>query len=110
LAQFGAQPQRLLWDITTLGNTPQTQYYIDSLVGAGTVLALSPLALQRYDQDNPTHSGLVVDVESAHQLLQHLEQFISLGQIADRLLDEEFQRSQCSFDQLLETIRAKHTP
>jgi len=45
LARLGAQPQRLLWDIIPIKRF-HAQHYIKSLVGAGTVLAVSPLILQ----------------------------------------------------------------
>lgn len=108
LAHLGAQPQRLLWDITSLErDLTQVQHYIESLAGAGTVLALAPLILQEYGQYSPLQKSLTVDVDAAHQTLQNLERMISLEAIADRLLAEELQRSQEAYQHLLRTIAQK---
>lgn len=103
LAHLGAQPQRLLWDITSLKNDRfQIQHYIESLIDANTILKVSPLILQ--DQYNLSQAYLTLDVEIARQTLEDLEQIISLETIADRLLTEELQRSQQTYKQLLSTI------
>ncbi|BAY48666.1 transaldolase [Scytonema sp. HK-05] len=108
LARLGAQPQRLLWDITNIRNARfHAQYYIKSLVGAGTVLALSPLILQEQDHYSPTHASLTVGVDAAYQTLENLEQIISLEMITPQLLSEELQRSQAAYQQLLRTIAQK---
>lgn len=110
LARLGAQPQRLLWDVTNIRNSRcQAQHYIKSLVGAGTVLALSPLILQEQEQYSyrPTHASLTIGVDAAYQTLENLEQIISLETLADRLLCEELQRSQEAYQQLLRTIAQK---
>lgn len=106
LARLGAQPQRLLWDITSLKNDRfQIQHYIESLMGTDTILKVSPLILQ--DQYNPSRTHLTVEVEIARQTLEDLEQIISLETIADRLLAEELQRSQQTYKQLLSTIEQR---
>jgi transaldolase len=47
LARLGAQPQRLLWDLTNIDSAQfPAQHYIESLVGAGTILALSPQIME----------------------------------------------------------------
>jgi transaldolase len=108
LARLGAQPQRLLWDITNITNArSHAQYYIESLVGAGTVLALSPLILEEQEQYNPRYASITVGVDAAHQTLENLERIISLEMIAGRLLSEELQRSQAAYQQLLRTIAQK---
>jgi transaldolase len=109
LARLGAQPQRLLWDISNidLAQFP-AQHYIKSLVGAGTVIALSPQIIENYDRFSPTQASLTVDVDLAWQMLEHLEQIISLETIADRLLAEELQQSQDAYQQLLGTITKKY--
>jgi predicted ATP-grasp superfamily ATP-dependent carboligase len=86
---------------------PHAQHYVNSLVGAGTVLALSPLILEEQDQYSPTYASLTVDVDAAHQTLEKLEPIISLETITDRLLAEELQRSQEAYQQLLRTIAQK---
>jgi transaldolase len=111
LARLGAQPQRLLWDITNIRNARfHAQDYIKSLVGAGTVLALSPLILEEQDQYSPTYASLTVDVDAAHQTLENLEQIISLETIAGRLLSEELQRSREAYEHLLRLIEHKQQP
>jgi transaldolase len=108
LARRGAQPQRLLWDITSFEHDlAQAQHYIESLVGAGTVLALDPRILQEYDQYSLLQKSLTVDVDDAHQTLEDLERMILLETLANRLLAEELERSQQSFNQLLRTIAQK---
>jgi transaldolase len=109
LARLGAQPQRLLWDITNIDSAQfPAQHYIESLVGAGTVLALSPQIVENYDRFSPTKASLTADVDLARQTLANLEQIISLETIADRLLAEELQQSQDAYQQLLGTITKKY--
>ncbi len=105
LARLGAQPQQLLWDLTNIDSARfSAQHYIESLVGAGTVIALSSQIVENYARFSPTQASLTVDVDLARQTLEHLEQIISLETIADRLLAEELQRSQDAYQQLLGTI------
>jgi transaldolase len=105
LARLGAQPQRLLWDLTNIDSARfSAQHYIESLVGAGTVIALSPQIIKNYDRFSPTQASLTVDVDLARQTLANLEQIISLETSADRLLERELQRSQDAYQQLLSTI------
>ena len=117
LARLGAQPQRLLWDLTNIDSARfPAQHYIESLVGAGTVLALSPQIIENYDRFSPTQASLTVDVDLARQTLEHLEQIMSLETIAvdvasplaNRLLTEELQRSQDAYQQLSSTIEQKY--
>ena len=111
LACLGTQPQRLLWDITPIENAHSlAQHYIESLVGAGTVLALSQLILQEYDRYSPTHASLTVGVDAAHQTLFKLEHIISLETITDRLQAEELQRSHEAYEQLLRTTKQQAKP
>jgi transaldolase len=111
LARLGAQPQRLLWDIAPIENPrSQARHYIKSLLGAGTVLAVSPLILQEYERYSPPQASLTVGVDAAYQTLENLEQVISLEAIADRLLSEELQRSQEAYERLLRTIAQKRQP
>lgn len=108
LAHLGAQPQRLLWDITSLErDRTQAKHYIESLSGAGTVLAIASLILQEYVQYLPLQKSLIGDVDDAHQTLENLERMISLEAIAKRLLAEELERSQEVYQHLLSTIAQK---
>jgi transaldolase len=110
LAHLGAQPQRLLWDITSLErDRTQAQHYIESLAGAGTVLALAPLILQAYGQYRPLQKSLIGNVDAAYQTLENLERMISLEAIADHLLAEEVERSQAAYQHLLNTIAQKQS-
>jgi transaldolase len=109
LARLGAQPQRLLWDLTNINSARfPAQHYIESLVGAGTVIALSPQIVENSDRFSPTQASLPVDIDLARQTLENLEQIISLETIADRLLAEELQQSQDVYQQLLGTITKKY--
>jgi transaldolase len=118
LARLGAQPQRLLWDITNINSARfPAQHYIESLVGAGTVMALSSQIMEESDRFSPTQASLTIDVDLARQTLENLEQIISLETIAvgvaspplaNRLLAEELQRSQDTYQQLLSTITKKY--
>jgi len=109
LARLGAQPQRLLWDIIP-SERFHAQHYIKSLVGAGTVLAVSPLILQEQNRYKPTHASLAVGIDAAHQTLENLEQMFSVEKLAERLLAEELQRLQQAYAQLLRTIAQKRQP
>jgi transaldolase len=107
LAALGAQPQRLLWDISSIGSV---QYYIESLVGAGTILALPLPILEDYENYCPSpEAGLTVGLAEVKQMLGNLEQIISLETIANRLLAEELQRSQDAYQHLLITIEQKYS-
>jgi len=107
---LGAQPQRLLWDIASIeSDHTQAQVYIESLVGAGTVLAVSPSILQTQEQYSLTQARLMVDIDAAHQTLENLEQIIPLEAIAEHILSEELQRSQEAYQHLLRTIEQKQS-
>jgi transaldolase len=109
LARLGAQPQRLLWDLTNIDSAQfPVKHYIESLVGAGTVLAVSPQIVEDYARFSPTQASLTIDVDLARQTLENLEQIILLETIADRLLAEELQQSQDAYQQLLDTIEQKY--
>lgn len=108
LAHLGAQPQRLLWDITSIEHDlTQAQHYIESFAGAGTVLALAPLILQGADQYSPLQKSLSREVDDAHQTLENLGRMLSLEEIADQLLAEELERSQEAYQYMLKTIAQK---
>jgi hypothetical protein len=103
----------LLWDLTNINSAQfPAQHYIESLVGAGTVIALSPQIIENYDRFSPTQASLTIDVDLARQTLENLEQIISLetvavgvaSPLANRVLKEELQRSQDAYQQLLITI------
>jgi transaldolase len=109
LARLGAQPQRLLWDISNINSARfPSQHYIKSLIGAGTVLAMSLQIVEESDRFSPTRASLTIDVDLARQTLENLEQIVSLETIADRLLAEELQQSQDDYQQLLDTIIKKY--
>jgi transaldolase len=108
LAHLGAQPQRLLWDITSIENDHfRTQHYIQSLMGESTVLALTPQIFQEQEQYSPSEADFTVGIDAAHQILNNLENLLSLETLADRLLTEELQRSQDAYQQLLSAIEQK---
>jgi transaldolase len=106
LAALGAQLQRLSWDVKSIGSVRR---YIESLVGAGTILSLPLPILEDYENYRPSsEAGLTVRVAEAKQMLANLEQIISLETITDRLLAEELQQSHDAYQQLSNTIEQKY--
>lgn len=109
LAAQGAHPQRLLWDSGGIGNSPSDEWlFLESLIGKGTVIALSSTTLEEYRKYSPLRASLTENLEAAHRILESLPQLgISLEAIAERLLTEEVQQSIELFEQLLRTITQK---
>ena len=109
LADQGAQPQRLLWDSSGIGNSPSdTQLFLESLIGRGTIIAIDRGILEEYRKYSPLRASLTQNLEAARQILESLPQLgISMEAIAERLLTEEVQQSIEQFEQLLRTIAQK---
>lgn len=109
LAAQGAQPQRLLWDSGAIGNSPSDERLVlESLIGTGTIIALSQETLEEYRKYSPLRASLSENLEAAHQTLESLPQLgISLEEIADQLVTQEVQQSLELFEQLLRTISQK---
>lgn len=109
LAERGACPQRLAWVIADHETTALTQHYVESLMGASTIVVLSPTQLAMPYEKSNLRSSLTEDLDAAEQALVSLSQAgIPLDQIAQQLRLEEQLRSQASFEQLLRTIKQKN--
>lgn len=101
-----ANPLRLVWDCT--GIPPQAAWrYIQTLAVPGTVMMLSPSALQMYRQVSLLPTSLI-DGEPVEQILTSRSRIeISLDERVDQLVNEETARSLNVFGQLLDAIEHK---
>ncbi|MBD2100201.1 transaldolase family protein [Leptolyngbya sp. FACHB-261] len=109
LATLGGQPQRLLWaDIGLDNNQARRWFYLESLLGSGTVVTLSAAAIHEGCNGEQFEAGLNTNLEIAQQTLAQVEQLgLSLEAIADQLLLQGIQQSTTAFEQLLRTVEQK---
>lgn len=108
LAERGAHPQRLAWVVADRKTAALTQHYVESLMGSGTVMVLSPTQLAMGYEENSLRSSLTEDLETAYQtLVSRSQSGVSLDQVAQYLRFDEQARTQASFEQLLRIIEQK---
>lgn len=87
LASQGAQPQRALWASTSTKNPayPDT-YYVDGLVGPGTVNTVPPKTLQAYLDHGKAEVSIVKGLDSSREVFGKLADVgIEMRQIAEEL-------------------------
>jgi transaldolase len=109
LAAQGARTQRLLWASTSPKDPAYPLlYYVEALVGSGTVDTVTPeLFLAYLDHGNP-ELRLARDREQAHEQLASLSRLgIDLARIADELEDEGIAAFARSHDEALRSLEKK---
>ena len=105
----GAHPQRIVWGSTSTKNPAYSDiYYIENLVGAGTINTMPPATLNAYrDHGNPT-IVLGQNTDSARELLDRLETLgIDMVATMDRLLEEGLKAFADSYESLMQEISNK---
>ena len=104
LANRGAKPQRLLWASTSTKSPalPDT-YYVDNIIGEGTVNTMPPETMKAFRDHGKAEPGAIErDTEGAEATLKALEQLgISLKDVTHELVLDGVKKFSEAFDQLL---------
>jgi transaldolase len=106
LADQGANPQRALWASTSTKNPayPDT-YYVDGLVGPGTVNTIPPKTLKAFLDHGMADLTITQDLESARETVKKLADLgIDLEQVAVELETEGVQAFSDAYLSLLDSI------
>ncbi|CAB4958550.1 MAG: transaldolase [Actinobacteria bacterium] len=109
LAARGARVQRPLWASTSTKNSeyPDT-LYVDMLIGPNTVNTIPDKTLNDFDDHGTLARTLDADFAGAHAVINSLANLgIDLGDITAKLETEGVASFSASFDDLLETLKAK---
>jgi transaldolase/glucose-6-phosphate isomerase len=106
LAARGAQLQRLLWASTSTKNpTYRDVFYVEELIGSGTVNTIPPDTLDAFRDHGQLHWSLTENLETAWAIMQELRRAgISMKEVADKLLEDGIQQFETAFSQLLRAI------
>ena len=110
LAAKGAMPQRLLWASTGTKNPdyPDT-LYLDSLIGKDTVNTVPPKTMDAFRSRGTAEATLTQDVEGAKHVLAETECLgLDLDGVTATLVEEGVASFSKSFDDLMDSIAAKH--
>ncbi|MDQ7784496.1 MAG: bifunctional transaldolase/phosoglucose isomerase [Desulfomonilaceae bacterium] len=111
LRSQGVHPQRVLWASTSTKNPnyPDT-YYVDALIGPGTVNTMPAATLAAYRDHGKPALRLEGDLDEARQVFRGLvDMGLSVEDIMDQLLENGVKAFAHSFDKLLEGIARKRT-
>jgi transaldolase len=109
LAEKGAMPQRLMW-ASTSHEIPESGdiRYIETLIGPGTINAITPEMLTLYRKHGKPAPRLEDDLERAHWVLSELlEVGIDIKKIISKLEDDGIAEYIKSFDKLMDYIAKK---
>ncbi len=104
-----ARPQRLVWASTSTKNPAYSDvYYVENLVGVGTINTLPPATLNAYrDHGNP-QVVLGKDVALAREHISRLESLgVDMVAVMDRLLADGLKAFADSYESLLQEIANK---
>jgi len=105
----GARVQRLLWaDTEAINPASSDVYYVEELIGAETVSAVSPATLAAFRQHGRVRATLESGLQEAEEALERLASLgVNLDVIAERLLEEGLAAFTASFSALLDTLERK---
>ena len=109
LASRGARVQRPLWASTSTKNPayPDT-LYVDNLIGPDTVNTLPDATLEAFEDHGTVARTVDADPAAAHVVLHDLSSAgVDLDDVAQVLEDEGVAAFVASFDDLLDSLRAK---
>lgn len=109
LAARGARPQRALWASTSTKNPvyPDT-YYVDGLVGPGTVNTVPPSTLQAFFDHGEAALSLTKDLEASREIFRNLAQLgIDMDQVAAELEREGVQAFADAYTSLLDSLEKR---
>jgi transaldolase len=109
LAREGARPQKPLWASTSTKNPDYPDvYYVEALLGPGTVNTLPPETLEAYRDHGDPAVRIHDDLAGAHRRLEELGELgIDFQRVLDELEKEGVEKFSKSFHELLETIEEK---
>ena len=106
LAAQGAKPQRALWASTSTKNPayPDT-YYVDGLVGTGTVNTVPPKTLQAFLDHGKAELSIVQGLDASREIFRKLAKLgIDMGQVTDELEREGVQAFADAYTSLLDSL------
>ncbi|MGO9319578.1 MAG: transaldolase [Solirubrobacteraceae bacterium] len=109
LAGKGASPQRVLWASTSTKNPayPDT-LYVEELIGPDTVNTMPEDTIKAYQDHGSPQARLRDDLQDAQALLGELERVgVDYDDVTDTLEREGVEKFSDSFDQLMQSLRAK---
>ena len=109
LASRGARVQRPLWASTSTKNPAYSDtLYVDSLIGPDTVNTLPDATLAAFEDHGTVARTVDIDPVAAHDTLRDLATAgVDLDDVARVLEDEGVAAFMTSFDDLLDSLRAK---
>ncbi len=109
LASRGARVQRPLWASTSTKNPAYSNtLYVDELIGPDTVNTLPDATLEAFEDHGTVARTVDVDPAAAHALLRDLTSVgVDLDDVARALENEGVAAFVASFDDLLDSLRAK---
>ena len=110
LAAKGAHPQRLLWASTgTKSKALPDTYYVDNLIGLGTVNTMPPATLRAFDDHGRAlKNSIESDLPGAEASLAALEKLgISLDEITHDLVIDGLKKFEEAFDKLLAGVKKR---
>ena len=109
LAARGARVQRPLWASTSTKNPAYSDtLYVDTLIGPDTVNTLPDATLEAFEDHGTVARTVDADPAAAHAVLRDLTSAgVDLDDVAQVLEDEGVAAFVTSFDDLLDSLRAK---
>lgn len=109
LATEGARPQKPLWASTSTKNPDLPDvYYVEALLGPGTVNTLPPDTLEAYRDHGEPAVRIHDDLDGAHRRLEELGDLgIDFQIVLEELEKEGVEKFSKSYHELLDTIEEK---
>jgi transaldolase len=109
LAAAGARRQRLLWASTSPKDPSFPDiYYVEALIGAGTIDTMTPECLRAYLERGQPAARIADDLDRARtELVQILELGVDLPHLLAELESEGVAKFAASFDKTLRAIEAR---
>ena len=109
LAAAGANPQRVLWASTSTKNPsyPDT-YYVDNLVGSGTVNTIPPKTLQAFLDHGKAEESISQGLEASREVFVKLADLgVDLREITDELEQEGVRAFADAYSSLLDSLEKR---
>jgi transaldolase len=109
LVSQGAKPQRALWASTSTKNPdyPDT-YYVDELIGPGTVNTLPPHTLQAFLDHGQADSSISQGLDASRETFKKLAEVgIDLDQVTSELEEEGVKAFAAAYASLLDSLEKR---
>jgi transaldolase len=105
----GATPQRVLWASTSTKNPAYSDVvYVEELIGPDTVNTMPEETIKDYQDHGNPEPRLQAGLQEAHELLTELAKVgVDYDNVTETLEREGVEKFSESFEQLLQTLRAK---